>query len=111
MKDNNFIHETVNRFGDGLVDAMEAGTDTFSFEFDPADWPVDKPLIVPALAQVKEPMTLVVLIRPKSLADPMLDMMQRAREHMLAELAMRKTGSTEGQALPKVTPMLEEAKP
>jgi len=91
MKDNKFIHETIQRFGDGLSKALAEGSDTFSFEFDSHDLPgmqksVDQ-------NHVSTPMTLVVLLRPKALADPMLAVMQEAREKMLEEAAKALTQS------------------
>lgn len=85
MKDNQFIHETVKRFGDGLSQALAEGSDTFSFEFDSHDLPG----LQQAVEQQFENMvlTLMVLIRPKEVADPMLQAMQWAREQALAAVA------------------------
>jgi hypothetical protein len=99
MKDNQFLHDTIKRFGDGLAAAMDAGSDTFSFEFDPNDWPEDKPLMIQvAQEEPDKTMTLVVLIRPKYAADPMLAVMQEAREEMLRRLAaQQRPGATKTQ--------------
>jgi|SRR5579863_1485167 len=89
MRDNQFVHDTIKRFGDGLAKAMDAGTDTFSFEFDANEWPEDKPLLIQVAGNLArdEPLALLVLIRPKSAVDAMTEVMQRERELMLAKLA------------------------
>lgn len=91
MKDNKFLHDTIARFGDGLAKAMDAGTDTFSFEFDANEWPEDKPLLIQVAGNVThdEPLALLVLIRPKSAVDEMTGIMQAERERMLAMLPLQ----------------------
>ncbi len=73
-----FVNTQTARFHDGLTKAVTAGSDVFSFEVDGHDWPgVDK-------SGPYERLTIVILVRPKELADVMLEAIEQARSMMLA---------------------------
>lgn len=74
-----FINTQTANFHDGFTKAVTSGIDTFAFEFDGHELPgVDT-------TGPNERLTVVVLIRPKTLADPMLMAIEETRQAMLAE--------------------------
>lgn len=65
--DADFLDAAADVFASAIAEAKQAGSDSFSFEFE-------------APAGV---MTVVCLIRPKAVADPMLEGLHQARQAMI----------------------------
>lgn len=95
MKDNKFVHETTKRFGDGLSKALAEGSDTFSFEFQLSELDLNNP----ATPETDATMTLMVLMRPKELADPMLEAMQAARAEIVRAASAVSTSKGNGEGI------------
>lgn len=82
-----FFTETTERFRDGLNAMLTNRSDTFSFEFPLSaipGWEMRAEAERAGLAP-DTLMTLVVLVRPKAVADPMLEAMAQVRDADIVE--------------------------